>query len=73
MRRVIFLSFVVLAAGLGASAYVLAGPPSQGMTAFALVDPNCNPDNPTQCGPPRLVDAQYQGLRRRECRRARRG
>jgi hypothetical protein len=57
MRRVIFLSFVVLVAALGASAYALAGSPSQGMTAFARVDPNCNPDNPTQCGPPRLVDA----------------
>jgi hypothetical protein len=62
MRRVIFLSFVVLAAGLGASAYALAGSPSQGMTAFALVDPNCNPDNPTQCGPPRLVDAHTRGF-----------
>jgi hypothetical protein len=44
MRRVIFLSLVVLAAAFGASAYALAGSPSQGMTAFALVDPNCNPD-----------------------------
>jgi hypothetical protein len=32
------------------------------MTAFALVDPNCNPDNPTQCGPPRLVDAHTRGF-----------
>jgi len=62
MRRVIFLSFVVLAAALGASAYALAGSPSQGMTAFALVDPNCNPDDVTQCGPPRLVDAHTRGF-----------
>jgi hypothetical protein len=62
MRRVIFLSFVVLAAALGASAFALAGSPSQGMTAFALVDPNCNPDNLTQCGPPRLVDAHTRGF-----------
>jgi len=32
------------------------------MTAFALVDPNCNPDNPTQCGPPRLVDSHTRGF-----------
>jgi hypothetical protein len=62
MRRVIFLSLVVLAAALGASAYALAGSPSQGTTAFALVDPNCNPDNPSECGPPRLVDEHTRGF-----------
>jgi hypothetical protein len=62
MRRIVFLSLVVLAAALGASAYALAGAPSQGAGAFALVDPNCNPDNPTQCGPPRLVAAHTRGF-----------
>ena len=48
-------------ASAGTSA--LAGLPSQGMTAFALVDPNCIPrDNPTQCGPPRLVAAHTHGF-----------
>ena len=53
MRRVILLSLVVLAA-LAAAAYALAGSPSQGMKAFALVDPNG--------GSPRLVDAHTHGF-----------
>jgi hypothetical protein len=61
MRRFILFSLVVLGA-LIVGAYALAGAPSQGMTAFALVDPNCNPGNPSQCGPPRLVDGHTRGF-----------
>jgi hypothetical protein len=53
MRRVILFSLVALAA-LAAGAYALAGSPSQGMKAFALVDPNG--------GSPRLVDANTNGF-----------
>ena len=61
MRRFVLFALVALAA-LGAAVYAWAGPQRQGVTAFALVDPNCNPDNPTQCGPPRLVDAHTRGF-----------
>jgi hypothetical protein len=61
MRRVILFSLVALAA-LAAGAYAFAGSPSQGRQAFALVDPNCNPNNPSQCGPPRLVDEHTDGF-----------
>jgi hypothetical protein len=53
MRRVILFSLVALAA-LAAGAYALAGSPSQGMQAFALVDPNG--------GSPRLIDAHTNGF-----------
>jgi hypothetical protein len=53
MRRVILFSLVALAA-LAGGAYALAGSPSQGMKAFALVDPNG--------GSPRLVDAHTNGF-----------
>ena len=53
MRRVILFSLVALAA-LAAGAYALAGSPSQGMRAFALVDPNG--------GSPRLIDAHTNGF-----------
>ena len=61
MRRFLLFSLVVLVA-LVVGAYALAGSPRQGMTAFALVDPNCNPANPSQCGPPRLVDGHTRGF-----------
>ena len=61
MRRFVLFALVALAA-LGAAVYAWAGPQGQGVTAFALVDPNCNPDNPTQCGPPRLIDAHTRGF-----------
>jgi hypothetical protein len=41
MRRVILFSLVALAA-LAGGAYALAGSPSQGMKAFALVDPTAD-------------------------------
>jgi hypothetical protein len=53
MRRVILLSLVALVA-LAAAAYALAGSPSQGMQAFALVDPNG--------GSPRLIDGHTNGF-----------
>jgi hypothetical protein len=53
MRRVIVFSLVMLVA-LAAGAYALAGSPSQGMRAFALVDPNG--------GSPRLIDAHTNGF-----------
>jgi hypothetical protein len=53
MRRVILFSLVALSA-LAGGAYALAGSPSQGMKAFALVDPNG--------GSPRLVDAHTNGF-----------
>jgi hypothetical protein len=53
MRRVILFSLVAFAA-LAAGAYALAGSPSQGMRAFALVDPNG--------GSPRLIDAHTNGF-----------
>jgi hypothetical protein len=49
----ILFSLVALAA-LAGGAYALAGSPSQGMQAFALVDPNG--------GSPRLVDAHTNGF-----------
>ncbi len=62
MRR-IFLFSVVAVAALVAGAYALAGAPSQGATAFALVDPNgaCLSGSP-QCGSPALVDAHTRGF-----------
>jgi hypothetical protein len=53
MRRVILFSLVALVA-LGAGTYAFAGSPSQGMQAFALVDPNG--------GTPRLIDAHTSGF-----------
>jgi hypothetical protein len=53
MRRVILFSLVALAA-LGAGAYAFAGSPSQGQTAFALVNPNG--------GSPLLVGAHTNGF-----------
>jgi hypothetical protein len=53
MRLLILFSLVALAA-LAGGAYALAGSPSQGMQAFALVDPNG--------GSPRLVDAHTNGF-----------
>jgi hypothetical protein len=53
MRLVIVLSLVALVA-LAAGAYALAGSPSQGKEAFALVDPNG--------GSPRLIDTHTNGF-----------
>jgi hypothetical protein len=53
MRRV-FLFILVALAALAAGAYAFAGSPSQGMSAFALVDPNG--------GSPRLIDAHTNGF-----------
>jgi hypothetical protein len=61
LRPLVLFSLIALVA-LGVAAFASAGAPSQGMTAFALIDPNCNPDNPTQCGPPRLVGAHTRGF-----------
>jgi hypothetical protein len=62
MRRLILLFLVALIA-LVAGAYAVAGSPSQGMTAFALVDPNgACPASAPQCGSPALVDAHTRGF-----------
>jgi hypothetical protein len=62
MRRVILFSLVALGA-LAVGAYALAGSPSQGMRAFALVDPNgACPSSSPQCGSPALVDAHTNGF-----------
>lgn len=62
MRRVILFSLIAVAA-LATAAYALAGSPSQGMTAFALVDPNgACPASAPQCGSPALVDAHTHGF-----------
>jgi hypothetical protein len=61
MRRFILFSLVAVVA-LVVGAYAFAGSPSQGMTAFALVDPNGACPSNSQCGSPALVDAHTHGF-----------
>jgi hypothetical protein len=62
MRLVTLFSLVALVA-LAGTAYALAGSPSQGAKAFALVDPNgACPSSSPQCGSPALVAGHTNGF-----------